>query len=74
MQPIAEQIEERVAPFLFPNPAKAFASPLIRLEGAAVGYVAGPARCCRAWTCGSTPTTASACSAPTATARARSPS
>ena len=40
MQPIAEQIEERVAPFLFPNPAKAFASPLIRLEGAAAGYVA----------------------------------
>ena len=31
-------------------------------------------RCCRAWTCASTPTTASACSAPTATARARSPS
>ena len=40
MQPIAEQIEERVAPFLFPNPAKAFASPLVRLEGAAVGYIA----------------------------------
>ena len=40
MQPIAEQIEERVAPFLFANPAKAFASPLIRLEGAAAGYVA----------------------------------
>ncbi len=38
MQPIAEQIEERVAPFLFPNPAKPFASPLIRLEGAGVGY------------------------------------
>jgi ATP-binding cassette subfamily F protein 3 len=38
MQPIAEEIEERVTPFLFPNPAKAFASPLIRLEGAAVGY------------------------------------
>jgi ATP-binding cassette subfamily F protein 3 len=38
MQPIAEQIEERVAPFLFPNPAKAFASPLIRLEGVAAGY------------------------------------
>jgi ATP-binding cassette subfamily F protein 3 len=38
MQPIAEQIEERVAPFLIPNPAKALASPLIRLEGAAVGY------------------------------------
>jgi ATP-binding cassette subfamily F protein 3 len=40
MQPIAEQIEERVAPFLIPNPAKAFASPLVRLEGAAAGYVA----------------------------------
>jgi ATP-binding cassette subfamily F protein 3 len=41
MQPIAEQIEERVAPFLFANPAKAFASPLIRLEGAAAGYEPG---------------------------------
>jgi ATP-binding cassette, subfamily F, member 3 len=41
MQPIAEQVEERVAPFLFPNPAKAFASPLIRLESAAAGYTAG---------------------------------
>jgi ATP-binding cassette subfamily F protein 3 len=41
MQPIAEQIEERVAPFLFANPAKAFASPLIRLEGVAAGYVEG---------------------------------
>jgi ATP-binding cassette subfamily F protein 3 len=39
MQPIAEQIEERVVPFSFPSPPKAFASPLIRLEGAAVGYV-----------------------------------
>jgi len=38
MQPIAEQIEERVAPFLFANPAKPFASPLIRLEGAGAGY------------------------------------
>ena len=38
IEPIAAQIEERVAPFLFPNPVKAFASPLIRLEGAAVGY------------------------------------
>jgi ATP-binding cassette subfamily F protein 3 len=38
MQPIAEEIEERVAPFLLPNPAKALASPLVRLEGSAVGY------------------------------------
>jgi ATP-binding cassette subfamily F protein 3 len=41
MRPIAEEIEERVAPFLFANPAKAFASPLVRLEGAAAGYVPG---------------------------------
>jgi ATP-binding cassette subfamily F protein 3 len=41
MQPIAEQIEERVAPFVIPNPAKPLASPLIRLEAAAVGYVEG---------------------------------
>jgi ATP-binding cassette subfamily F protein 3 len=41
MQPIAAEIEERVAPLLFPNPAKAFASPLVRLEGAAAGYVPG---------------------------------
>jgi ATP-binding cassette subfamily F protein 3 len=38
MQPIAEEIEERVAPFALPNPAKALASPLVRLEGAAAGY------------------------------------
>jgi len=41
MQPIAEQIEERVVPFSIPNPAKALASPLVRLEGASVGYVEG---------------------------------
>jgi ATP-binding cassette, subfamily F, member 3 len=41
MQPIAEEIEERIAPFLIANPAKAFASPLVRLEGAAAGYVPG---------------------------------
>ena len=41
MQPIAAQIEERVAPFRLPNPAKALASPLVRLEGAAAGYVPG---------------------------------
>ena len=38
MQPIAEEIEARVAPFVLPNPAKAFASPLVRLEGTAAGY------------------------------------
>ena len=38
MQPIAEQVEARVAPFHLPNPAKPLASPLMRLEEAAVGY------------------------------------
>lgn len=40
MQPIAAQVEDRLVPFAFPNPQKQFASPLIRLESAAAGYVA----------------------------------
>jgi ATP-binding cassette subfamily F protein 3 len=40
MRPIAEVVEERVAPFRFPNPAKPLSSPLIRFEDAAVGYIA----------------------------------
>ncbi|MBL8566225.1 MAG: ABC-F family ATP-binding cassette domain-containing protein [Hyphomicrobiaceae bacterium] len=42
MQPIAEQVDERVAPFLLPSPEKMIASPILRLEGAAAGY--DPAR------------------------------
>ncbi len=38
MQPIAAQVEERVVPFLLPNPQKMLASPLMRLEEASVGY------------------------------------
>ena len=38
MKPIAETVEERVIPFNFPKAQKAIASPLIRIEGAAVGY------------------------------------
>ena len=38
MQPIAAQVDERVIPFLLPNPAKTIASPLLRLEGASAGY------------------------------------
>ncbi len=38
MQPIADQVEDRVAPFLLPDPKKILASPLLRLEGAAAGY------------------------------------
>jgi ATP-binding cassette subfamily F protein 3 len=38
MQPIAAQLEDRVAPFHLPQPKKPLASPLLRLEEAAVGY------------------------------------
>jgi ATP-binding cassette subfamily F protein 3 len=38
MQPIADQVEDRVAPFILPSPEKKLASPLLRLEGAAAGY------------------------------------
>ncbi len=41
MQPIAAQVEDRVVPFHFPDPAKAIASPLLRLEKAAAGYEPG---------------------------------
>ncbi|KAB2942245.1 MAG: ATP-binding cassette domain-containing protein [Hyphomicrobium sp.] len=40
MQPIAAQLDERVKPFHLPNPAKALASPLMRLEEVAIGYAA----------------------------------
>jgi len=40
MQPIAEQVDERVVPFRFPSPAKQIASPLLRLEGTSAGYAA----------------------------------
>jgi ATP-binding cassette subfamily F protein 3 len=38
MQPIADQVEDRVAPFAFPSPEKKLASPLLRLDETAVGY------------------------------------
>ncbi len=38
LEPIAEIVENRVAPFFFPNPEKAIAPPLVRWEKAAVGY------------------------------------
>jgi ATP-binding cassette subfamily F protein 3 len=41
MQPIAAQVEDRVVPFLLPNPQKMLASPLLRLEGVAAGYEPG---------------------------------
>jgi ATP-binding cassette, subfamily F, member 3 len=38
MKPIAAQLEERVVPFIFPQSERRLASPLLRLEQAAVGY------------------------------------
>ncbi len=38
LEPIAEVVEERVAPFTLPSPARPLAPPLIQLESAAVGY------------------------------------
>jgi len=38
LEPIAEVVEERVAPFTLPSPARLLAPPLLQLEGAAVGY------------------------------------
>ena len=38
MQPIASQVEERVAPFILPSPEKMLASPLLRIESATAGY------------------------------------
>ncbi len=43
MKPIAAQLEDRVVPFLLPNPKKTFASPLIQLEEASAGYEPGKA-------------------------------
>ena len=38
LEPIAEAVEERVAPFTLPSPPRPLAPPLLQLEGAAVGY------------------------------------
>lgn len=41
MQPIAAQVEDRVVPFLLPNPEKMLASPLLRMETVSAGYEPG---------------------------------
>ncbi len=38
LEPVAAVIEERVAPFTLPSPARPLAPPLMRLEHASVGY------------------------------------
>ena len=38
MAPIAEVVEERVAPFTLPSPARQLAPPLLQLDGVSVGY------------------------------------
>jgi ATP-binding cassette subfamily F protein 3 len=42
LEPIGAVIEERVAPFTLPSPARPLAPPLMRLESAAVGYGGDP--------------------------------
>ena len=42
LEPIGETIEERVAPFMLPSPARPLAPPLMRLEGVDVGYGEDP--------------------------------
>ena len=41
MQPIADQVEDRVAPIALPSPEKPLASPLLRIEKATAGYEPG---------------------------------
>ncbi len=41
LEPIADIVEDRVAPFFFPDPEKPLAPPIIRWEGASVGYEPG---------------------------------
>ena len=38
LQPIADMVDSRVAPFIFPNPEKAIAPPLVNWDKAAAGY------------------------------------
>jgi ATP-binding cassette subfamily F protein 3 len=42
LEPVAEVVEERVAPFTIPSPARPLAPPLIQLDAAAVGYDGTP--------------------------------
>ncbi len=42
LEPVATLIEQRVAPFHLPSPARPLAPPLVRLEGASVGYGGAP--------------------------------
>src|SRR5579863_2441285 len=42
LEPIAEVVEERVAPFTVPSPTRPLAPPLLQLENATVGYNGAP--------------------------------
>jgi ATP-binding cassette subfamily F protein 3 len=42
LEPIAEVVEARVAPFTIPSPSRPLAPPLLQLEGATVGYDGTP--------------------------------
>ena len=42
LEPVASTVEERVAPFRLPSPERPLNPPLVRLEGASVGYDGQP--------------------------------
>jgi ATP-binding cassette, subfamily F, member 3 len=42
LEPVAEVVEERVAPFTIPSPTRPLAPPLIQLDAASVGYDGAP--------------------------------
>ena len=74
MKPIAALVDDTVRPFSFPEPVKTVASPIIALDRRQRRLPAGQAGPEEDDAAGSTPTTASRCSAPTATASRPSPS
>ncbi len=41
LEPVAEMVDNHVAPFIFPNPERALAPPIITMNKAVVGYAAG---------------------------------
>jgi ATP-binding cassette subfamily F protein 3 len=41
LEPIADMVEDRVAPFFFPNPEKEISPPLVKWDKASVGYADG---------------------------------
>ncbi len=71
MAPIAMVVTSDVLPINIPAPDKLLSPPIVALDDVSVGYVPGKPVLQGPERCGSTTTTASRCSAPTATASRR---